>query len=324
MTHLSTAYKAGRRVEHSGEPGAALAKITEARGGFVWVDMVAPTAEEFAQVTGELGISALSYEELTRHRPRHAIEEVDGLLLISLKAFSRTGEETTNLATVSMHMCLTERVILTVHSAADALLAGVRRRLEARTKYLSCGPFAVLQTICDEVVAGYDRLAHEIEADIIELERDVFDDGTPHPGKEIAKIKHEVLFFRRVEDPLHSVLADLARGDVDVHRGTLDRFQHTLDRLDRVDNTIDGLNELITGIMQAHLAQVAVQQNSDMRRISSWAAIIAVPTMIAGLYGMNFDFMPETKWRVGYPLVVTVMAVACWVVYRKLKKTGWL
>jgi len=324
MTYLATAYKTGKRVEHSGEPVDAMEKVADARGGFVWVDMVSPTPEEFEKVTDQLGIGGLSLEELAHHKPRHAIEHINGLLLVTLKAFSRTGEETTNLATVPLNICITSRAILTVHHTAEELLTGVRRRLEARVKLLSCGPFAVLQALCDEVVAGYDRIAHEIEGDIIELERDVFDEQTEHASAEIYALKREVLFFRRVEDPLHSVLSDLARGDVDVHKGTVDHFQHTLDRLDRVDNTIDGLNELITSILQAHLAQVAVQQNSDMRKISSWAAIIAVPTMIAGLYGMNFDFMPETTWKVGYPGAVVVMLIACWIVYRRLKKSGWL
>lgn len=324
MAYLSTAYKAGKRIEHSGDPGDALGKVAGARGGFVWVDMVSPSPEEFEKVTDQLDIGGLSFDELAHHRPRHAIEHINGLVLIALKAFSRTDEETTNLATVPMFICVTDRVILTVHKGAEELLTGVRRRVEARTKFLACGPHAVLQAVCDDVVAGYDRIAHEIEADIIELEHDVFGEHPGHPVDEIYKLKREVLFFRRVEDPLHSVLSDLARGDVDVHKGTVEQFQTTLDRLDRVDNTIDGLNELITSILQAHLAQVAVQQNSDMRKISSWAAIIAVPTMIAGLYGMNFDFMPETKWKVGYPGAVVVMLIACWIVYRRLKRSGWL
>ncbi|HEY1180316.1 MAG TPA: magnesium and cobalt transport protein CorA, partial [Phytomonospora sp.] len=307
-----------------GEPVDALEKVGEARGGFVWVDMVSPTPEEFEKVTDQLGIGGLTLDDLSYHRPRHAIEQINGLLVITLKGFSRTGEETTNLATVSMHVCVTPKALITVHKTADGLLAGVRRRLEGRTKLLACGPDAVLQAVCDEIVAGYDRIAHDIETDIIELERDVFDTRTAHPVDEIYSLKRKVLYLRRVEDPLHSVLSDLARGEVEVHKGTVDHFQHTLDRLDRVDNTIDGLNELITSILQAHLAQVAVQQNSDMRKISSWAAIIAVPTMIAGLYGMNFDFMPETTWKVGYPGAVVVMLIACWIVYRRLKKSGWL
>ncbi|GLZ79934.1 magnesium transport protein CorA [Actinorhabdospora filicis] len=324
MPFVATAYRAGRRIESTGPPVDALNQVREQRGGFVWVDLVAPTREEFESLTDQLGMSGLPFTELTQHRPRHAIERVNGLLLIALKAFVRTDGETTNLATTRMLICVTEDAILTAHDGAPELLTGVRRRLEARTKFLACGPHAVVQAVCDEVVTGYDKIAHEIEGDIIELEHDVFDEHGVHPMEEIYAIKREVLFFRRVEDPLHAILSDLARGDVEVHKGTQEAFQRTLDRLDRVDGTIDGLNELITNILQAHLAQVAVRQNEDMRKISSWAAIIAVPTMIAGFYGMNFEFMPETKWKVGYPLVVLVIAIASWLVYRKLKKSGWL
>ena len=324
MTYLVNAYRAGRRITHSGEPVDALNRVRDAKGGFVWVDLVAPTAEEFEKVTDQLGLGGLDYNEFTHHRPRHAIERVNGLLLVVLKAFTRTGEEVTNLATVGLLVCVTADAVLTVRESEPELLTGVRRRLEARAKYLACGPHAVVQAVCDEIVAGYDRIAHDIEADVIELEHDVFDTHTSHPVDEIYHLKREVLFFRRVEDPLHAVLSDLARGDVEVHKGTVEQFQRTLERLDRVDRTIDALNELITSILQAHLAQVSVQQNTDMRKISSWAAIIAVPTMIAGLYGMNFEFMPETKWRIGYPLVLVVMGIACWVVYRRLKKSGWL
>lgn len=315
----------GRLEESAAELETALHEATATPDGFMWIDLSSPSRAEFDTITRRLRLEGLDYDELLRHRPRHAVDRDGDMRIFAFKALDR-GESGggARLTTRQIVLCVTDGLVLTIHDGADSLFDEVRNHIRSDTDSLDIGPYAIAQVVCDEVIAEYDRIAHDIESDIIEVEHEVFDTDTPDPLDQIYALKREVLFFRRVEDPLHPVINDLARGRIELDRRVRERFQQSLHDLDRVDTTIDSLNELITGILQAHLAQVAVQQNTDMRRISSWAAIIAVPTMIAGLYGMNFTHMPELDWIVGYPLAVVAMVAACYVVYRKLKKSGWL
>jgi magnesium transporter len=325
MTPTTTVCDHERPTRIPTAPSEALIALSDDGDQFLWVDLDCPTPTEFGKIVGELGLSDLDFDDLTRQRSRHTVDRSGETMIFTLKALRRDRKDNEPaLDNSQVVVCVAPRLVLTLHQGSGALFTEVHQQVHGRPENLAAGPFALAQIVCEEVIAEYDRIAHDIESDIIEVEHEVFDLHTPDPLDAIYTLKREVLFFRRIEDPLHSVLADLARGRIQVPTGMRDRFQQTLQDLDRVDNTIDSLNELITSILQAHLAQVAVQQNTDMRRISSWAAIVAVPTMIAGLYGMNFSYMPELDWVVGYPLTVAVMLAACFVVYRGLKKSGWL
>ncbi|MGH8878820.1 MAG: magnesium and cobalt transport protein CorA [Stackebrandtia sp.] len=328
MTPTAMTCRPGRFEESVTGPAAletAIRDAAQSSDGFMWIDLSSPSREEFDTIARQLGLDGTDYDELIRHRPRHAVDWSGDVRVFAFKALTRRKNGTeANLTTTQIVLCVTGNLVLTIHDGADELFAEVRHNIHTDASCLENGPFSIAHVVCDEVIAEYDRIAHGIESDIIEVEHEVFDSESPDPLDEIYALKREVLFFRRVEDPLHPVLNDLARGRVDIGKGARERFQQCLHDLDRVDTTIDSLNELITGILQAHLAQVAVQQNTDMRRISSWAAMIAVPTMIAGVYGMNFKFMPELNWVFGYPLAVVAMLVACYFVYRRLKKSGWL
>lgn len=165
---------------------------------------------------------------------------------------------------------------------------------------------------------------HKIESDIIELERAVFRPGGSDVTADIYHLKREVLEFRSAESPLIPVLEEIAKGRVQRFEETREYFRDVLDHLLRVDDQVDDRNELLTSALTAHLALLGKQQNEDVRKISSWAAVIAIPTMIAGFYGMNFDHMPELHWLFGYPLIMGVMVGASGLVHHRLRKNGWL
>ncbi|HZE40496.1 MAG TPA: magnesium and cobalt transport protein CorA [Stackebrandtia sp.] len=316
---------ASRPVELTEDLDSALEDLTRFGDHFLWVDLESPSQETFANATRRLGVSDVDFDEVTRHRSRQSATLVRGVLVVALKALHRaTNEEGSALTSSQVLLFVTDKLVLSVHEGCADLFAEVRQQLRDRPECLKFGPHIIVQEVCDEIVATYDRIAHEIESDIIEVEHRVFDLHAADPLDDIYGLKREVLFFRRVEDPLHPVMSDLSRGRVPVPIGMRERFQQSLHDLDRVDNTIDSLSEQVTSVMQAHLAQVSIQQNTDMRKISSWAAIIAVPTLVAGVYGMNFTYMPELHWTIGYPLVVIVMLGACLFVYRLLKKNNWL
>ncbi|MEV0347253.1 magnesium and cobalt transport protein CorA [Nonomuraea sp. NPDC050680] len=208
------------------------------------------------------------------------------------------------------------------HGQANPL-TGVRRRIESDPDLLAAGPSGVLYAICDQVVDTYSQISHEVEHDLIVLERRVFSGEQADVTEDIYSLKREVLEFRAAQDPLVPVLEEIVKGRVELCTVARDQFRDVLDHLLRVDAQVDEHNELLTSALSAHLALVsreqsaaAIQQNVDMRKISSWAALIAVPTMIAGIYGMNFDYVPELHWLLGYPLSLSVMVIATVIVHR--------
>lgn len=184
----------------------------------------------------------------------------------------------------------------------------------------------MLHAVADHVVDDYLHVTDSIQADIDQVEMDVFAEGGARadPGR-IYQLKRELLELKRAVVPLGRPVEDLATRPVRVVDPEIQTyFRDVLDHLMRAKEQIASFDELLNSILQAHLAQVTVAQNEDMRKITAWAAVIAVPTMVCGVYGMNFDHMPELHWRFGYPLVIGVMSLACLVLYRGFRRSGWL
>jgi magnesium transporter len=220
---------------------------------------------------------------------------------------------------------LGEGFIITVRHGQGSNLHEVRLALERDHERLRCGPGAVLHAILDRVVDDYQPAVDGLAQDVEEVETEVFSSGRHNPAQRIYKLKREVLEFSRAVAPLIDPLDRLAEGRFEVvHPGIRTYFRDVNDHLVRVNDQIDSYRDLLTSVLTANLTQVGVRQNQDMRTISAWVAIIAVPTAIAGIYGMNFEDMPELKWSFGYPLVVGVMVVACTGLYLYFRHAGWL
>jgi magnesium transporter len=202
----------------------------------------------------------------------------------------------------------------------------VRHALEGNADALRFGAIAVVHAVMDSLVDNYVSIDAELQKDLEDIEASVFTGANRVSSATIYRLKREVLEFRRAAVPLAAPLKMLHDGS----RSPLPQkevrllFRDVADHLLRVIDHVESYDRLLTDILNAHLAQITVQQNSDMRKISAWVAIAAVPTMIAGVYGMNFDNMPELKWHYGYFIVVGVMAAACLGLYRAFRKSGWL
>ncbi|CAM5590011.1 Magnesium and cobalt transport protein CorA OS=Streptomyces chartreusis OX=1969 GN=CP983_32625 PE=3 SV=1 [Streptomyces chartreusis] len=184
----------------------------------------------------------------------------------------------------------------------------------------------MLHAIADHVVDDYLSVTDSVQEDIDEVETDVFAENGARadPGR-IYQLKRELLELKRAVVPLSRPLEELATGPIRVVEPEIQAyFRDVSDHLLRAKEQIFAFDELLNSILQAHLAQVTVAQNEDMRKITAWAAIIAIPTMVCGVYGMNFDYMPELRWTFGYPLVIGVISVACVVLYRGFRRNGWL
>ena len=217
---------------------------------------------------------------------------------------------------------------MTVRHGEGAALAAVRKRLEAEPAVLRHGPTAVLYAVSDAVVDHYLDVAGELQVDLEELEADVFaptGGNTSNTAERIYTAKRQVLEFRRASGPLAGPLARLTTGSVPfVNEHAQPFFRDVNDHLLRSNEQVEGLDRLLSDVLSAHLAQMGVRQNDDMRKISAWAAMAAVPTMIAGIYGMNFDHMPELSWTWSYPALIVLMAGFVAGLYRLFKRRGWL
>jgi magnesium transporter len=219
-----------------------------------------------------------------------------------------------------------EDFIVSVRHGEGSALKDVRERVESDPDMLRCGPGTVLHAIVDHVVDDYFPAVEGVQNDIDEIEAQVFSDSRINPAERIYKLKGEVLDFYRATFSLQEPLQRLARGDHAelIHPEVQSYFRDVYDHLLKIVNALDGFRDMLTSVLAANLTQISVRQNDDMRKISAWVAIAVVPTMIAGIYGMNFQNMPELRWHYGYPIVIAVMVVICFSLYRYFKKVGWL
>ena len=319
----SALYVDGRRASDRLDiKGAALAGRQS--GAFVWIGMFEPTPEEFEAVRQEFDLHELSVEDAIRAHQRPKLELYGDILFVVLKSTRYLDtEEVIELGEIQLFIGR-DFVVHVRHGAASAL-TDARRRLELRPDLLSLGPGAVLYAVADKVVDDYSPVLAGLDNDIEQLETMVFSTSRENPAARIYNLKREVLEFHKGTQPLLDPLERLAKGESPaVNPGLKDYFRDVHDHLLRVVETISADREILTSILEANLIQVSVRQNEDMRRISAWVAIAAVPTAVAGIYGMNFDFMPELRWRFGYPLVLGTVAAICLWLYRTFRKSDWL
>jgi magnesium transporter len=319
-------YRGGRR-EPCGDLSDALEALRrddESRD-FLWIGLKDPTQAEFALVNEELQLHPLAVEDAVNGHQRAKVELYDSTMFVVLKPL-RYIEETSDIETGEVMMFVGDRFVVTVRYGEAGPLKSVRARLEANPEMLSHGAIAVLHAVTDAVVDNYLAIDAELQDDLEEIEQSVFAGSDSVSSETIYRLKREVLEFRRAATPLAAPLRMLHDGsrsplpDKEVRLLLRDVADHLL----RVIDHMESYDRLLTDILSAHLAQISVQQNNDMRKISAWVAMAAVPTMIAGIYGMNFDNMPELHWRYGYFGVLGVMAVATVVLYREFKRSGWL
>ncbi|MEU8924769.1 magnesium and cobalt transport protein CorA [Kitasatospora sp. NPDC048545] len=320
------AYCDGRRIEAPDDLAGALAAARAAGpDGFVWIGLLEPTAEELDHVGEEFGLHPLAVEDAVRAHQRPKVEAYQGSLFIALKTLGYAPGA--HVATVGEVMVfLGPDFVMTVRHGQDSPLGGLRALLEQEPELLRYGPSSVLHSVADTIVDGYMEVTTALQTDLDELESDIFTPG--RVGRDTAGriygYKRQVMAVRRATGPLLEPMLTLEQGTRFVRPETAPYLRDVADHLARVNDQVDGMDRLLSDILNANLAQVSVQQNNDMRKISAWAALAAVPTMIAGIYGMNFDDMPELHQPWGYPAVLVLMAAVCAVLHRVFKRHDWL
>ena len=301
-----------------------LAAVREDGHGWIWIGLKDPTDAEFDLVKDELQLHPLAVEDAIDGHQRPKLEIYDASLFVVVKPL-RYIDATSDIETGEVMVFLGDRFVVTVRRGEAGPLAAVRKLIESDPTRLSIGPVSVLHGVMDAVVDNYDLIDREIQEDMEHLERSVFADDRSSDAREIYALKREVLEMRRAAIPLIEPARRLSE-DVIPHVPEVAKpfFRDVADHLLRSVDHIESYDRLLTDILNAHLAQVGVRQNDDMRKISAWVAIAAIPTLIAGIYGMNFQHFPELGWRYGYPFTLAAMAIICGGLFRAFKKSGWL
>jgi magnesium transporter len=314
-------YEGGERragnlpVERAGE-------AARSGDGFVWIGVVEPSDAEFRAIAEEFGLHELAVEDAVRAHQRPKLEEYGKTLHFVVKP-ARYVDPKEVIEVGELSIFVASGFIITVrHGSSD--LAPVRARLESRPDLLANGPGAVLYAILDHIVDRYIEAAHGFDEDVREVELQVFGEAQ-NPTERIYKLEREVLEFQAAAAPLGEALEELCSGRFEVVPQSLhEYFRDVEDHLRRVTARIESFRQLLDSALEANLTQVSMRQNEDMRKISAWVAIAAVPTMVAGIYGMNFKHMPELQWSFGYPLVLAVILAICLYLYWRFKRAGWL
>ncbi|MFI1567331.1 magnesium and cobalt transport protein CorA [Streptomyces sp. NPDC020490] len=324
-------YRDGARTSGGEDVVEAVERVRRSRHGFVWLGLHEPTDQEFAGIAELFDLHPLAVEDAVEAHQRPKLERYGETLFAVLKTVCYVEhEELTATSEVvdtgEIMLFVGEDFVITVRHGRHGSLGPLREELEADPQKLAKGPAAVLHAVADHVVDDYLSVTAAVHEDIDQVETDVFAENGARadPGR-IYQLKRELLELKRAVVPLGRPIEDLATRPIRVVDPEIQAyFRDVLDHLIRAKEQIASFDELLNSILQAHLAQVTVAQNEDMRKITAWAAVIAVPTMVCGLYGMNFDHMPELHWRFGYPLVIAVISVACLVLYRGFRRNGWL
>ncbi len=301
-----------------------LVDIARRDGGFVWLGLAEPAQAEFDMVVGELNFHPLAVEDAIHANQRPKIEDYEGLTFFVMKTVF-FDQEKQEISTGELICFISDHFIVIVRHGAGNPLSTVRHDLEQTPQTMALGPFAVLHAVADRVIDGYRTISHSLEHEVVGVENKVFNGKRQTFSQEIYFLKREIIEFKHAIEPLIIPISKLSTGMVSaVPEKLRPFFRDTSDHLIQACEQASGLDSLITSVLQADLAHIQVQQNIDVRRISAWVALASGPTMIAGIYGMNFHHMPELSTKYGYFVVIGVMVSLTGFLVRKFRKSGWL
>jgi magnesium transporter len=317
-------YEEGRRRDGQVPLEKAYDACRADDSAWVWIGLVEPTMEEFDSVRREFELHELAVEDAVKAHQRPKLEEYGDTLFLVLKT-ARYHEAEENVEFGEILLFVGNGFLISVRHGQAAELHGVRQQLEERSDLMRCGPSAALHAIIDRVVDEYAPVLAGIEDDIEEVEEEVFSPARTNSARRIYKLKREATEMHRATAPLVEPLMRLSEGEYDLVSPQMhEYFRDVYDHLLRTDEAVNGFRESLTSALNANLTQVGVRQNDDMRKISAWAAILVAPTIVTGIYGMNFEHMPELTSPVGYPAALSAILLLCVGLYLYFKRVGWI
>ncbi|HEX2028182.1 MAG TPA: magnesium/cobalt transporter CorA [Nitriliruptorales bacterium] len=317
-------YEQGLRQPEVEDTSEAMRWAREHPGAFVWIGLLEPSGMEFGEVRRVFDLHPLAVEDAIHAHQRPKLERYGQSLFMVLK--TARYADPTEVVDIGEIMCFVgERFIVTVRHGEASPLSEVRKQLEQDVDRMALGPGAVLHAVADRVVDHYAEVLRGLDTDIDEIEDEVFSPGRRGHVERIYRLKREVQAFRRAVRPLAEPTERLAsESTIHVAPQLREYFRDVHDHVVRVSDHIGAQEDLLNSALNANLAQVNIQQNEDVRRISAWVAIAVAPTLIGTIYGMNFDYLPPSDWRWGFFAALGVMLVVAYGLYRAFRRTGWL
>ncbi|CAB4695333.1 MAG: magnesium/cobalt transporter CorA [Actinobacteria bacterium] len=322
----SAVYRQGTRVsvECYSHDYAALRAAAEREQGFVWVGLYQPSHEELSEIAEAFGLHPLAVEDAVTAHQRPKLEVYRRSLFLTLKTLWYVDEDDA-VETGEINLFVGHDFVITVRHGRGSELSSARRSLESDEAVLTHGPSAVVYAVCDRVVDEYAAVVDELQIDVDEVEESVFSPARTNDSVRIYTLKREISEVRRAVHPLREPMRRFAAGEVPgIEHEAAPFFRDVLDHVNQAADTIESLDGLLSTAFDAHLARISVQQNDDMRKISAGVGLVAAPTLIAGVYGMNFEHMPELGWMFGYPMALLMMAATSLGLWMVFKRSGWL
>lgn len=319
-------YRGGRRVGVDCHPHeyASLRSAATEPGDFIWLGLYSPSQTELSEVAAAFDLHPLAVEDAVTAHQRPKLERYGDSIFMVLKTLWYVDADD-QVETGEINLFVGRDFVITVRHGRGVRLDTARHGLEAAPDRLAQGPSAAIWAVADTVVDGYLAVLTEVQIDVEEVETSVFSAARTSDAARIYTLKRELAEVRRAVHPLREPIRSFASGAVpDVDPEIQPFFRDVLDHLNQAAETGDQLESMLSSAFEAHLAQISVQQNDDMRKISAGAALVVVPTFIAGVYGMNFAHMPELGWTFGYPMALLLMAASVGGLWWFFKRSGWL
>jgi magnesium transporter len=327
-------YVDGERLPGGYSHADACAKVAELQlaglEAYAWIGLHEPSEHQMQEVAAAFGLHPLATEDAVCAHQRPKLERYDESLFLVLKTVNYVPHESLVLArevveTGEIMIFVGASFVITVRHGEHSGLSQVRKRMESNPEQMRLGPYAVMHAIADYVVDNYLEVTHLMESDIDAVEEEAFAPDHRTQIEPIYHLKREVVELRRCVNPLSMPFARMQSEHKDLISKEVRRYlRDVADHHTQAADQIASYDENLSSLVQAALARVEMQQNTDMRKISAWAGLLAVPTMIAGIYGMNFEWMPGPKWHWGYPTVLALLVIVCLLLYRNFRRRDWL
>ncbi|MCB2412326.1 magnesium and cobalt transport protein CorA [Demequina sp. TTPB684] len=329
----SAYYVKGERVSDDLTVEQALSRASKRGPSFAWIDLERPDADELQRIGDQFGVHHLVVDAMGRRRARTKVEEFGEDLVLVVHA-AHYNEEKETVEFDSVYIVVSDKAVLTVRRTHEPDLGEVRREIEDRRELLARGSRAVLWAVLNHVVQTYDPVLDGLENDIDEIEAEVFSyQPAVEVSRRIYELHRQIIAFQRTVSPLVDVLQEvrdnLDESDEDLELKRL--FRDLQGHVVRVGDRVDNFRSLLDKVLDAHgtitsqrQTETSIAQNEQAKKISAWAAILYLPSMIGSIYGMNFRYMPELDWRLGYPMAVGLMLVASASLFVIFRKKGWL
>jgi magnesium transporter len=302
-----------------------ISEVLKQPGVFVWIGLHDPAPELLKQIQHEFALHELAVEDAQVAHQRPKLEQYgDSIFVVLRPAILISDQQRVELG--ETHLFVGPRYVVSIRHGNTPSYTAVRTRCESTPMHMLKGPGFVLYAVMDFIVDQYFPVLSTLGDQLERLEGEIFsDEFDRHTVQQIYDLKRNLVEVKRAVSPLVDVCNRLVRFDMPlIPEDTRPYFRDVYDHAIRINEQVDTLRELLTSALEAHLSLTAVAQNDAMKKLAGWAAIIGVPTMVAGVYGMNFKFMPELEWRYGYPVVVAGMAAVCVYLYYRFKRSGWL